>query len=88
LGDEPLERKPFVVKLCSSKCIKTFNFLKSPNSNLKDPHSKGEEPDHPLRHKLPIHSIVTQSLRGGEPNITKKIGLWQLHEGGTYDQCN
>jgi hypothetical protein len=79
LGDEPLERKPFVVKLCSSKLIKILNSLKSfLLSNLKDPHSKGEEPYHLLRQELPINSVAIQSLHGGEPNITKKIGLWQL----------
>jgi hypothetical protein len=86
LGDEPLERKPFVVKLCSSKLIKILNSLKSfLPSNLKDPHSKGEEPYHLLRQELPINSVATQSLRGGEPNITKKIGLWQLRVDGDCD---
>jgi hypothetical protein len=86
LGDEPLEQKPFVVKLCSSKLIKILNSLKSfLHSNLKDPHSKGEEPDHLPRQELPINSVATQSLYGGEPNITKKIGLWQLRVDGVCD---
>ena len=65
MGDEPLERKPFVVKLCSSKLMETLNSLKSPlPSNLKDPYSKSEEPDHLLRQELPINSIAPQSLFG------------------------
>jgi len=75
LGDEPLERKPFVVKLWSYKLIKILNSLKSfLLSNLKDPHSKGEEPYHLLRQELPINSVAIQSLHGGEPNITKRWG--------------
>ncbi len=75
MGDEPLERKPFVVKLCYSKLIKILNSLKSfLPYNLKDPHSKGEEPHHLLRQDLPINSVATQSLHGGEPNITKRWG--------------
>jgi len=65
LGNEPLERKPFVVNLCSPKLMKTLNSLKSPlHSNLNDPHSKGKEPDHLLRQELPINSIAPQSLFG------------------------
>ena len=81
LGDEPLERKPFVVKLRSSKLMKTLNSLKSPlPSNLKDPHSKGEEPDHLLCRELPINSIATQSLGKSEGEIIANFLFDTIHK--------
>ncbi len=47
--------------------MKKFDFLNRPvNPNIKDPHSKADEPDHLLRQEMPIKPIATQSREGGK----------------------
>ncbi len=45
-----------------SKAMKTYTLLKRPvTPNLKDPHSKDQEPDQPFRLASPIPPIATRS---------------------------